>query len=104
MNDMLVRDILPFIEKREPVERTYAIRNINRSVPVKLNYIAVRYRDEGPPADTIRLIFRGTAGQSFGAFNHKGLSLTLVGEANDYVGKGMFGGRIISKDLIMILP
>ena len=96
MNDMLVSDILPFIEKREPVERTYTIRNINRSVPVKLNYhIAVRYRDEGLPADTIRLIFRGTAGQSFGAFNHKGLSLTLVGEANDYVGKGMFGGRII---------
>ena len=96
MNDMLVRDLLPFIERREPVERIYKIRNINRSIPVKLNYhIAVRYRDEGLPADTIRLIFQGTAGQSFGAFNHKGLSLILVGEANDYVGKGMFGGKII---------
>lgn len=96
MNDMLVRDLLPFIERREPVERTYKIRNINRSIPVKLNYhIAVRYRDEGLPADTIRLIFKGTAGQSFGAFNHNGLSLTLFGEANDYVGKGMFGGKII---------
>jgi glutamate synthase (NADPH) large chain len=45
--------------------------------------------------ETIRLIFRGTAGQSFGAFNHRGLSLTLIGDANDYVGKGMFGGTII---------
>jgi glutamate synthase (NADPH/NADH) large chain len=62
---------------------------------VKLNYyLAQRYRDEGLPPDTLRLTFRGTAGQSFGAFNHKGLSLTLIGDANDYAGKGMFGGRI----------
>jgi glutamate synthase (NADPH/NADH) large chain len=96
MNDMLIRDLLPFIERKERVERTYTIRNINRSVPVKLNYhIAIRYKDEGLPEDTVWLIFKGTAGQSFGAFNHKGLSLTLFGEANDYVGKGMFGGKIV---------
>jgi glutamate synthase (NADPH/NADH) large chain len=96
MNDMLVHELLPFIEKEEPVQKTYEIRNVNRSVPAKLNYhIALCYRDEGLPADTVRLIFKGTAGQSFGAFNHKGLSLTLFGEANDYVGKGMFGGKII---------
>ena len=96
MNDMLVKDILPFIEKSEPVEREYSIRNIDRSIPSELNYhIAIRYRDAGLPPYTLRLTFRGTAGQSFGAFNHKGLSLTLIGDANDYVAKGMFGGRII---------
>ena len=98
MNRMLLDDLLPYIEKAEPVEREYFIRNINRSIPVTLNYhIALKYRDKGLPPDTIRLTFRGTTGQSFGAFNHKGLSLTLLGDANDYAGKGMFGGRIVIK-------
>ncbi len=98
MNDVLVKDLRPYIEDAEPVEKEYAIRNIDRSIPAGLNYhIALLYRDAGLPADTIRLIFKGTAGQSFGAFNHKGLSLTLIGDANDYVAKGMFGGRIIIK-------
>jgi glutamate synthase (NADPH/NADH) large chain len=96
MNDILVNHLLPYIEKAEPVEKEYAIRNIDRSIPAKLNYhISMRYRDEGLPPDTLRLTFKGTAGQSFGAFNHRGLSLTLIGDANDYVGKGMFGGKII---------
>jgi glutamate synthase (NADPH/NADH) large chain len=96
MNDKLLNDLLPYIQSAEPVEREYEIKNIHRSIPIKLNYyISQRYRDEGLPPDTIRLTFRGIAGQSFGAFNHKGLSLTLIGDANDYVGKGMFGGRII---------
>jgi glutamate synthase (NADPH/NADH) large chain len=98
MNDRLLYDLLPYTEKAEPVEREYAIKNVDRSIPVKLNYhIALRYRDNGLPPDTIRLTFRGTAGQSFGAFNHRGLSLTLIGEANDYTGKGMFGGRVVIK-------
>ncbi len=96
MNDMLSEELLPYIEKGERVAREYAIRNIDRSVPLRLNYhIARRYGDRGLPDDTISLLFRGTAGQSFGAFNHKGMSLTLIGDANDYVGKGMFGGRIV---------
>lgn len=95
-NDRLVEDLLPYIETAERVEREYQIRNVHRSVPLKLNYhIALRYRDEGLPPDTLKLRFTGTAGQSFGAFNHKGVSLTLIGDANDYVGKGMFGGRIV---------
>jgi glutamate synthase (NADPH/NADH) large chain len=98
MNDMLVRELLPLIEEGTPVDRDYAIRNVDRSIPLTLNYhIAMRYRDERLPPDTLRLTFRGTAGQSFGAFNHKGLSLTLIGDANDYVAKGMFGGRIVIK-------
>ncbi|MEW6584614.1 MAG: glutamate synthase-related protein, partial [Nitrospirota bacterium] len=96
MNARLVDDLLPFIEKGEPVEREYDIRNVDRSIPVRLNYyMAIRHKDAGLPPDTIRLIFRGTAGQSFGAFNHKGITLTLIGDANDYAGKGMFGGKIV---------
>ncbi len=96
MNDILVRDLLPSIEKAEPVSREYEIRNVDRSVPLRLNYhIARKYGDTGLPDDTILLGFRGTAGQSFGAFNHKGLTLVLTGEANDYAGKGMYGGRIV---------
>jgi len=78
------------------VEREYRIRNVHRSVPLKLNYhIALRYGDDGLPPDTLNLTFTGTAGQSFGAFNHKGVSLMLIGDANDYAGKSMFGGRIV---------
>jgi glutamate synthase (NADPH/NADH) large chain len=96
MNDILLEDLLPYIEKAEPVIRKYEIRNVNRSVPLKLNYhISLRYKDEGLPPDTINLEFRGTAGQSFGAFNHRGVSITLIGDANDYVGKGMYGGKIV---------
>ncbi len=95
LNDRLIADLLPFIEKAQPTTRQYEIRNIHRSIPVKLNYyIAQKYKEEGLPPNTIRLTFKGTAGQSFGAFNHRGLSLTLIGDANDYVAKGMFGGRI----------
>lgn len=96
MNEKILNDLLPFIENSERVEKEYRIRNINRSVPVRINYyISKKYGNEGLPEDTINLIFKGTAGQSFGAFNHKGISLTLIGEANDYVGKGMYGGRIV---------
>lgn len=98
MNDELLDDLLPYIERAEPVAREYGIKNINRSIPIRLNYyISLKYKEEGLAPDTIRLKFRGTAGQSFGAFNHRGMSLTLIGDANDYAGKGMFGGRIIIK-------
>lgn len=98
MNEIVLNDLLQFIQKAEPVEKEYIIRNTDRSIPVRINYyISKKYGDVGLPDDTIRLIFKGTAGQSFGAFNHKGVSLTLIGEANDYVGKGMFGGRIVIK-------
>ncbi|MEW6570016.1 MAG: glutamate synthase large subunit [Nitrospirota bacterium] len=98
MNDTLLEDLLDFVERAEPVEREYRISNTDRSVPIKLNYyIALRYRDEGLPLDTLKLTFRGVAGQSFGAFTHKGLHIVLIGDANDYVGKGMFGGKIIIK-------
>ena len=96
MNDRITAELLPFIEAGTPIKKEYAIRNINRSVPVRLNYhIAKIHGEKGLPPDTLTLLFKGTAGQSFGAFNHKGLTLILIGEANDYVGKGMHGGRIV---------
>jgi glutamate synthase (NADPH/NADH) large chain len=95
MNDRITGDLLPFIEQGQSVSVQYDIRNIHRSIPVKLNYfIARKYGEQGLPDDTVQLTFKGTAGQSFGAFNHRGLSLTLVGDANDYTCKGMYGGRI----------
>ena len=95
-NDKILEDLLPYIEEGIPVEKEYEIRNVHRTIPTKINYfISLFYGDKGLPEDTIKLTFRGTAGQSFGAFNHRGVSLTLIGEANDYVGKGMYGGRIV---------
>ena len=92
----LEEEVLPYIERGERFYGEYTIRNVDRSVPTRLAYyIALKYRDDGLPEDTIQLVFRGTAGQSFGAFNHRGMSLTLIGDANDYVGKGMYGGKIV---------
>ncbi len=89
-------EIVPYIERGERVYKEYEIRNVDRSIPTRLAYyIGIKYGDEGLPEDTINLVFKGTAGQSFGAFNHRGMSLTLLGDANDYVGKGMYGGRIV---------
>ncbi len=95
-NDVILKEVLPYIERGEPFEGEYEIRNIHRTIPTKLSYyISLKYKDEGLPEDTIKLTFRGTAGQSFGAFNHRGVTLKLIGDANDYVGKGMWGGKII---------
>src|SRR5690606_24219781 len=72
------------------------VRNRNRSVGAMLSgEVASRYGHEGLPDDTIHIQLNGSAGQSFGAFLAHGVTLDLVGEANDYVGKGLSGGRII---------
>ncbi|PIR09693.1 MAG: glutamate synthase subunit alpha [Gallionellaceae bacterium CG11_big_fil_rev_8_21_14_0_20_60_62] len=74
------------------------IRNVNRTVGTMLSHEVVkRYGNAGLPDDTIRIRLRGTAGQSFGAFLAHGITLQLEGEGNDYVGKGLCGGRIIVK-------
>ncbi|MGB3515724.1 MAG: glutamate synthase large subunit [Elainellaceae cyanobacterium] len=85
----------PAIEQGEPVRATLPIRNIHRVVGTILgNEITKRHWD-GLPDDTIHLHFQGTAGQSFGAFVPRGVTLELEGDANDYVGKGLSGGKII---------
>jgi glutamate synthase domain-containing protein 3 len=84
------------LENRTPVEFKLPIRNVHRTVGTMLSgEIARRYGSEGLPDDTIRFRFTGSAGQSFGAFLAKGVTLELEGDANDYTGKGLSGGRLI---------
>jgi glutamate synthase domain-containing protein 2/glutamate synthase domain-containing protein 1/glutamate synthase domain-containing protein 3 len=84
------------IEEGKPTEFTMPIRNVHRTTGAMLSgAIARRHGSKGLPEDTIRISFTGSAGQSFGAFLAKGVSLFLEGDANDYVGKGLSGGKII---------
>lgn len=86
----------PALERREPVRATLPIRNINRVVGTIVgSELTRRYGGEGLPEDTIRLHFEGSAGQSFGAFIPRGMTLILEGDSNDYIGKGLSGGKII---------
>jgi glutamate synthase (ferredoxin) len=86
----------PALERGEPVDVRLPIRNVNRTVGTILGYeVTSRHGAAGLPHDTIRLHFSGSAGQSFGAFVPKGITLTLEGDANDYLGKGLSGGKII---------
>jgi glutamate synthase domain-containing protein 3 len=84
------------IENGSRVSLSMTIRNIHRTVGTMLSgEIARKYGSAGLPHDTIRVDFTGCAGQSFGAFLAKGITLTLEGEGNDYVGKGLSGGKLI---------
>lgn len=86
----------PALERKEPVHAVLPIRNINRVVGTILgSEITRRYGAEGLPDNTIKLHFRGSAGQSFGAFVPKGVTMSLEGDANDYFGKGLSGGRLV---------
>jgi glutamate synthase (ferredoxin) len=84
------------LENGNPISATLPIRNVNRVVGTMLgSALTRRWGAAGLPDDTIRLHFQGSAGQSFGAFVPHGITLTLEGDANDYLGKGLSGGRII---------
>jgi glutamate synthase (ferredoxin) len=86
----------PAIEGGKPVTATLPIRNTNRVVGTMVGSEVTRRRGpEGLPEDTIRLHFQGSAGQSFGAFVPRGLTLVLEGDSNDYIGKGLSGGKIV---------
>ena len=86
----------PAITRKEKQELDFPIRNLNRSVGAMLSGdIAKRYGAAGLPDDTLTIRLHGTAGQSFGAFLAKGVNFVLEGEGNDYVGKGLSGGRIV---------
>ncbi|MCM2390776.1 glutamate synthase large subunit [Streptomyces albipurpureus] len=83
-------------EAAQPVRAQVAIRNINRTVGTMLGYeVTKAFGGAGLPDDTIDITFTGSAGQSFGAFVPRGVTLRLEGDANDYVGKGLSGGRVI---------
>ncbi|MFZ1058478.1 MAG: glutamate synthase large subunit, partial [Candidatus Rokuibacteriota bacterium] len=86
----------PALELKEPVDLRLPIRNVNRSVGTILGYeVTSRYGGEGLPDDTIRIHFTGSAGQSFAAFVPRGITLVLEGDSNDYLGKGLSGGKLI---------
>jgi glutamate synthase (NADPH/NADH) large chain len=85
------------LEEGRPVHLELPIRNVNRTVGTMLGYeVTKRWGGEGLPPDTITVSFTGSAGQSFGAFAPRGVTLRLAGDANDYLGKGLSGGRLIA--------
>jgi len=92
----LIREANKAIKSGEKVWLAYEINNVMRTVGAMLSgQISKRYGEEGLPKDTINCTFRGTAGQSFGAFLVKGVSFRLEGDSNDYLGKGLSGGKIV---------
>ena len=96
MDVELLAACAPALEHGEPVQIERPIRNLDRTVGAMLSgRIAKAHGHAGLPADTIRIAFTGTAGQSFGAWAAHGVNLQLTGDANDYVGKGLSGGRIV---------
>jgi glutamate synthase (NADPH/NADH) large chain len=92
----LIKKAKPALESKKPVQFEVAVRNVNRTVGAMLSgEVAKRYGHAGLPEDTIHIKLKGTAGQSFGAWLAHGVTLELEGDANDYVGKGLSGGRIV---------
>jgi glutamate synthase (NADPH/NADH) large chain len=96
LDNKLIELCRPALDSRKPVKEELDIKNTDRSTGTMLSgEIAKRYDHAGLPEDTIWLTLKGTAGQSFGAWGARGVTLDLVGEANDYVGKGLSGGKLI---------
>ena len=96
LDNELIARCEPAVERREPVALDVPIRNVNRTVGTMLGAeITRRWGAEGLPDDTVRIRFTGSAGQSFGAFVPRGVSMTIEGDANDYFGKGLSGGRLV---------
>ncbi|HWQ91790.1 MAG TPA: glutamate synthase-related protein, partial [Clostridia bacterium] len=94
---MLLRLCEPALANREPVRATIPIHNSNRVVGTMLgSEVTRRYHAEGLPEDTIHLHFKGSAGQSFGAFMPRGITFELEGDANDYFGKGLSGAKLMA--------
>jgi glutamate synthase (ferredoxin) len=92
----LIEICRPALETKKQVQAGMTIRNVNRAVGTMVGGEVTRlYGAEGLPDDTIRLHFKGSAGQSFGAFLPRGMTLSLEGDANDYIGKGLSGGKIV---------
>ncbi|NBS48323.1 MAG: glutamate synthase subunit alpha, partial [Betaproteobacteria bacterium] len=96
LDTRLIELAQPALERGDKVNIEMPIRNINRTVGTMLaGEVARRYGHDGLAEDTINIRFAGTAGQSFGAFLARGMTVTLIGDTNDYCGKGLSGGRIV---------
>ena len=97
LDHRLIEKCRPAIERGLPVEFELPIRNVQRTVGTMLSYeISKRYGLQGLPPDTISIHAYGSAGQSFGAFLARGVTMVLEGDANDYVAKGLSGGKMNS--------
>ncbi len=100
LDNELIRRCQPALTRRRPVKLRMPIRNVNRTVGTMLGAeVTRRFGGRGLSDDTIRITFEGSAGQSFGAFVPRGMTLTLEGDANDYCGKGLSGGRLIVRPM-----
>ena len=97
LDNTLIAQAQPALDSRRRVHIEIPIRNRNRAVGATLSHeISKRYGEDGLPPDTLRVDFTGSAGQSFGAFLAKGVHFALQGDANDYFGKGLSGGRLVA--------
>ena len=100
LDNELIRLAAPAIESKKPTRIEMPIRNVHRTVGTTLSHeITKRYGEEGLPPYTLQIDFTGSAGQSFGAFLAPGVSMTIKGDANDYVCKGMSGGQVVVQPL-----
>ncbi len=100
LDRVLIEKSRAAIDKGEKVQFIEVARNVNRSVGAMLSGAVTQAHPEGLPDDTIRIQLEGTGGQSFGAFLAKGITLYLIGDANDYTGKGLSGGRVVVRPSI----
>jgi glutamate synthase (NADPH/NADH) large chain/glutamate synthase (ferredoxin) len=100
LDQKLIEKSKPAIERGEKVQFMEVARNVNRSVGAMLSGAVTKVHPEGLSDDTIRIQLEGTGGQSFGAFLCNGITLYLIGDANDYTGKGLSGGRVVVRPSI----
>ncbi|MFZ4625115.1 MAG: glutamate synthase-related protein, partial [Rhodoferax sp.] len=100
LDNLLIARSRAAIDKGERVQFIEVARNVNRSVGAMLSGAVTQVHPEGLPDDTIRIQLEGTGGQSFGAFLARGITLYLIGDANDYTGKGLSGGRVVVRPSI----
>ena len=100
LDQKLIEKSRPAIDRGEKVHFIEVARNVNRSVGAMLSGAVTKVHPEGLPDDTIRIQLEGTGGQSFGAFLCNGITLYLIGDANDYTGKGLSGGRVVVRPSI----
>ncbi|OQW87274.1 MAG: glutamate synthase subunit alpha [Rhodoferax ferrireducens] len=100
LDNVLIAKSRPAIDKGERVQFIEVARNVNRSVGAMLSGAVTQVHPEGLPDDAIRIQLEGTGGQSFGAFLCRGITLYLIGDANDYTGKGLSGGRVVVRPSI----
>ncbi|MHB1669112.1 MAG: glutamate synthase-related protein [Thiomonas sp.] len=101
LDHVLIERARPALERGEKVQFIQNTRNVNRTVGAMLSgEVARRYGHDGLPDDTIHIQMEGTGGQSFGAFLARGITMYLIGDANDYTGKGLSGGRVVVRPTI----